>query len=238
MDGLEISALSPQEDEFALLTLGVNSAYRAFLMPERLPELAQTLNQSYWVDNTEQWLPRWEAFLQGVLKTLGRPGQTLILKSPNHTFRLRALLRRFPDAKLIWMCREPLATFHSNRKMWRAMFAQHALGPACDAAVLDRFLGQALQASADALQELLEAQLPANTLAVCSQEALLASPETALQEVLAQLNLPFTPQTAALREALERTGRGRVESYQQAAPAETVPALTALQAAQLRAATR
>lgn len=238
MDGLEISALSPQEDEFALLTLGMNSAYRAFLMPERLPELATTLSQSYWLDSAAEWLPRWEAFLQGVLKTQGRPGQRLILKSPNHTFRLRALLSRFPDAKLVWMSREPLATFHSNRKMWRAMFAQHALGPLCETAVLDRFLGQALQASADALQELLDARLPAGALAICSQEALQKSPETALQEVLATLNLPVAPLNAALREALERTRRGRVESYEQEVPTDVAPALAALQSAQLRAARR
>lgn len=236
MDGLEIGALSPQEDEFALLTLGVNSAYRAFLMPERLPELARTLDQAYWADSAAQWLPRMEAFLQGVLHSLQRTGQRLILKSPNHTFRLRALLRRFPDAKLVWMSRDPLATFLSNRKMWRAMFAQHALGARCPDEQLDRFLGQALQASANMLEELLLAGLPPHTLAVCSQEALQTDPQGALQVVMDRLQLPAKPQADALHRALERTRRGRIERYTQAAPAEVADSLAALQAAQQLAA--
>src|SRR5262249_49299611 len=39
MDDLPIDAHSPQEDEFALLALGVPSVYRGFFDPRRLPEL-------------------------------------------------------------------------------------------------------------------------------------------------------------------------------------------------------
>ena len=60
MDGLEISPLSPQEDEFALLSLGVDSAYRGFLMPERLPELLHTLDPAYWQRHAATWLPRFK----------------------------------------------------------------------------------------------------------------------------------------------------------------------------------
>ena len=46
MDAKRIDALSPQEDEFALLALGVPSVYRGFFDPRRLPELTR------WLDRT------------------------------------------------------------------------------------------------------------------------------------------------------------------------------------------
>lgn len=66
MDGMVVSAASPQEDEFALLTLGVPSAYRAFLMPHRLAALHFTLDQSHW-RNDSAWLEIWEDFLKAAM---------------------------------------------------------------------------------------------------------------------------------------------------------------------------
>lgn len=232
MDGLEIGAHTPQEDEFALLGLGVASAYRAFLMPSRLAELAHTLDQQHWL-NDGTWLPRWEAFLQGVLQSQGRAGERLILKSPNHTFRLQAILRRFPDAQVVWMSRDPANTFHSNEKMWRAMFTEHALEPA-GTSDLQAFLGRALLASADTL-DWLDHHMAPGTLVVCGQDELLRDPASTIRHVCEQLGLPDTVGPAALQAAIKRTQRGKVDRYEAKAPASIKPALQALQAAQARA---
>jgi hypothetical protein len=236
MDGLEIGALSPQEDEFALLTLGVDSAYRAFLMPERLQELLPTLSQDYWLSTAHTWMPRWESFLQGVLHSGDRPGARLILKSPNHSFRVQAMLRRFPDARLVWMSRDADAVFHSNRKMWKSMFAQHALAKSMDSSELDAFLGAALQASAETLHQLLDARLPAGQFVVCRQDELLADPQATIGRVLKQLALPACSDPHALASAIARTGRGRIEHYQQSAvPTDAATGIDALTQAQRRA---
>ena len=142
MDGLAIRADSPQEDEFALLTLGVDSAYRAFWMPQRLDELTYTLDPDWWLAHP-RWLESWEAFLQGVLRAEAgdRGDRRLILKSPNHTYRLRAIRARYPSVQVVWMARRATDVFLSNRKMWRSMFAAHALPNArIDDAALDAFL--------------------------------------------------------------------------------------------------
>lgn len=236
MDGLEIGPLSPQEDEFALLTLGIDSAYRAFLMPERLPELLPTLSQDYWLRTADTWMPRWEAFLQGVLQSSGTPGARLVLKSPNHSFRIRAILQKFPDARLVWMSRDADAIFHSNRKMWKSMFAQHALGTARESSELDAFLSAALQASAETLHQLLDAQLPANQLVVCRQEDLLADPRATIERLLDRLALSGNSESDTLATAIARTRRGRIEHYAQAAaPTIATVGIDALTQAQRRA---
>jgi len=50
-------------------------------------------------------------FLAGVAG--GRAGR-LLLTSPNHTFRIRALIEAFPGAAYVWAVRDPRQAFLSN----------------------------------------------------------------------------------------------------------------------------
>lgn len=211
MDGLEIRADSPQEDEFALLTLGVPSAYRAFLMPHRLDELGDTLDPDFWLAHP-QWLPVWEGFLRGVMRNIENTRRPLILKSPNHTFRLPAILRRFPDAKVVWMARPAAEVFHSNRRMWRAMFELHGLTAPADPAALDRFLARALDALAQVLEACVE-PLPPGRCVVVRHDALRAQPLTTVRASWLRLAAGQGTDEDALDRAVGRTGQGRVEVY-------------------------
>lgn len=235
MDGLEISGDSPQEDEFALLTLGVPSAYRAFLMPHRINELLPTLDQAFWLDSPS-WLETWEGFLRGVLRTSGAAHQPLILKSPNHTFRLKSILQRFPRAKLIWMARDPVDVFQSNRKMWRAMFAAHGITTA-DPSALDDFLTHAIQACAETLVWC-DDNLPPDQFMVCPQRQLLKNPTSTLQTLFSRLDGFETVDAEALGLAVARTSSGRVETYIGNPPVESSVALQRLAHAQQTAASR
>ena len=238
MDGLEIRHDSPQEDEFALLTLGVPSAYRGFWMPHRMGELHATLSPDFWLDNTE-WLPIWEAFLRGVLRSSGGVARPpLILKSPNHSFRLPAILRRFPRARVVWMARSAGDVMASNRKMWRAMFERHGLTPA-DGAPLDGFLAAALDGAAQALAWC-ETHLPAAQWTVVRHDALVAAPQETTRAVCRQLMADIEIDEPALAQAVAQTASGRIERYA-AAPREhdaTARAIEELDAAQARAAAR
>ena len=209
MDGLPIDALSPQEDEFALLGLGVLSAYRAFLMPHRLDALHESLDPAYWLTDDAWWAP-WLDFLHGVLA--GRGPQRLVLKSPNHLFRLRALVRRWPELGAAWVVREPAEVLASNRKMWRAMFDAYALTPA-DNNALDRFLLRALDRTGDMLQWAVQT-MPRSQLVVVEHAALRHSPEVVARASLHRLGLPAID-SAAIARTVERMSRGRIDRYVQ-----------------------
>lgn len=231
MDGLTLGPLSPQEDEFALLTLGLPSAYRAFWQPHRILELLAMLDGDFWLEQT-QWLAPWESFLRAV--QAGAPvGKGLILKSPNHTFRVKAILRRFPATKIVWMLRDPAAVFHSNRKMWLAMFREHGLG-SVDEAALDQFLARALLASAEALRWAL-AKVPPAQLVCCNQEQLREAPALQVERVLEALALRAQMQASKLQAAIEHTQIGRIEVYKQPPPPIALAAIAALRAAQAEA---
>ncbi|OFZ97441.1 MAG: hypothetical protein A3H35_11845 [Betaproteobacteria bacterium RIFCSPLOWO2_02_FULL_62_17] len=57
----------------------------------------------------------------------GRAGR-LLLKSPNHTFRIRALIEAFPGAAYVWAVRDPRQVFFSNRRQSPAAAVRSGCG--------------------------------------------------------------------------------------------------------------
>jgi omega-hydroxy-beta-dihydromenaquinone-9 sulfotransferase len=136
MDTTWITTTSAQEDEFAALLLGEPSVYRTFVDPRDFSAaIAMLMN---W--RTERLSSRWEDFLRLVLSA--HPGP-LLLKSPNHTFRLPWLAERYPTAQFVWLHRDRAEVADSIRRMWTAMVAVHGRGD-LDRSGLERFVDTAL----------------------------------------------------------------------------------------------
>jgi hypothetical protein len=106
----------------------------------------------------------------------------LLLKSPNHTFRLPLLRACFPRARFIWVARHSGEVLGSNLKMWRAMMSVYALWP-CPEGMLEQFLHDVLRASAEVLTRCLE-EMPREQLLWLDFEQLRADPRRALERVL------------------------------------------------------
>lgn len=228
MDGLAVGAQSPQEDEFALLTLGVDSAYRAFWMPHRLHQLHHTLDPAHWLAD-DRWLRPWEQFLAGVLQGTPQGRQPLLLKSPNHSFRLAAIQRRWPGTRVVWMLRDGAAVAHSNLKMWRAMFQVHGLTAPLPGALED-FIALALRSCAQVLDDARAAGLWA-----CLPQARLRNDaHAAVREVHARLKLPGLIDGNALDAAVQRVQAGREDHYATDLPEVLNPAVAMFDAAQQR----
>ena len=151
MDAVEIGPRTPQEDEFALLALGVPSLYQGFLDPRRLPSLSPLLDQGFWLGEASG---SWTGILARFLDLCREPGcGGLVVKSPNHVFRYRALVRRFPKASFVWILRDPTKLWTSNAGMWKAMTAYYGLWET-PPGTLETFLAGALDAFRGLLEEL------------------------------------------------------------------------------------
>jgi omega-hydroxy-beta-dihydromenaquinone-9 sulfotransferase len=175
MDQGTISALGPQEDEFALLLLGEPSVYRGFVDPRRLRECGERLWRA-----DEGALPRWQQFVRGV--AAGFPGTRLLLKSPSHTFRLPHLGALFPQAQFVWIGRHTGEVLASNLRMWSAMMQRYALWQCPDAA-LEEFLNDMIGACTRVLEWSL-ANLTRERLLWVDFEALRTDPRTVLAAVI------------------------------------------------------
>jgi hypothetical protein len=126
MDDLPITWDSPQEDEFALMLMGEPSYYTHIGFPNSWPV------DFDWLDfrgippaRQDRWSASLEWFLRQV--AFARPGKRLVLKSPPHSCRIPALLRRFPDATFVFIVREPYRLLPSTIRMWTALHHYHTM---------------------------------------------------------------------------------------------------------------
>ncbi len=230
MDGFTIDAFSPQEDEFALLALGVPSVYRGFFDPRRLAELACWLKADAWCGNRpEGWMDILREFLEGVAD--GKPGR-LLIKSPNHTFRIRALVEAFPDASYAWVVRDPAEMFFSNQKMWLSMFRYYALWN-WNMADLDMFLQRAFESAAQCLDYAIRI-LPPERLAVVDFARLTDAPVAMIDAVILRLCLGDLKETkSAIARAAARKAGYRADSYDgHTVSPSTIAVLKSLRASQ------
>ena len=119
MDNMAAGWDRPQEDEFALLNLGLPSPYRRMAFPNQPPVDMDYLDfQQVGQAEIDRWLQSLRSFLLSVSLSTRRP---LIIKSPTHTGRIQWLAQEFPDAKFIHITRDPRELFPSTCRLWRGL---------------------------------------------------------------------------------------------------------------------
>jgi hypothetical protein len=129
MDNMLVGWDHPQEDECALMNLGLGSPYEAMIFPNHRKACHPYLNMTALApEQIAAWKAGFLSFLQQVnlrsrreQKNRGRARQ-IVLKSPTHTARLHILRQMFPDAKFIHLVRDPCVVFPSTVRLWRALF--------------------------------------------------------------------------------------------------------------------
>jgi len=203
MDEMEVRSSSPQEDEFAILSLGARSPYEALLMPSILSEaLKLTDPRDLSPEDEKRWREIFLNFLGGVsVRGMGRP---MILKSPTHGARVSTLRELLPEARYILIARDPMTNFESVVRMWKKMFESYAIGPILsddeirEAVLVDRpRFGVKLARDTDGL--------PANRFTAIAYESLVADPVGVIEQLYDQLELgSFDPMRETLLAEMQR----------------------------------
>ena len=217
MDEMEVRSDSPQEDEFALLSLGARSPYEALLIPAILPDALKLSDpKDLSKEEEERWRKIFLSFLAGVsARGSGRP---MMLKSPTHGFRVHTLRQLLPDARFVLIVRDPLTSFESVVRMWRKMFESYAIGPMIEedrireAVLRDRVGFEAKLAATTP-------DLPRHRFTTITYEALVANPIDVIERLYQQLELG---EFASVRQALTKeTSRRREYRAKGSLPSES-----------------
>lgn len=138
MDNMRAGWRLPQEDEFALLNLGVPTVYQRIMFPQHSVPHLQSLCGDYMEEATKKsFTENLTWFLSALSYQSKKP---LILKSPPHTGRLRLIRELFPDAKFIHLVRDPVKLFSSTMKLWLSLDSAQSMQNETPIAALESFI--------------------------------------------------------------------------------------------------
>jgi hypothetical protein len=119
MDNMAAGWSRPQEDEFALLTLGAPTPYFRMAFPNDPPPYMEFLDMQ---GCSEADLTRFEQALSQFARLITyKTEKRLLFKSPPHTGRIELLSRLFPGAKFIHITRNPYSLFPSTTRLWQSL---------------------------------------------------------------------------------------------------------------------
>ena len=128
-DKMELGVDVPQEEEVALSNMTPLSHYHFLSLPKRMEhwrDKALLLN-NLTAEELKEWQEAQRKLMRISLKVQGK--QTFLSKNPPHTARIKALLEIFPDAKFIYLVRNPYTVFESTRNFFTKTIASTTLQP-------------------------------------------------------------------------------------------------------------
>lgn len=140
-DRMRMSRDLPLEDEIPLACTTANSYYHALSYPQLTMRFYQRFGT--FEKATVREKAEWQAAYLNILKksTLLTGNKPLLLKNPINTVRIPQLLELFPDAKFIYLYRDPYRVFLSTRHFWRRTLAQTQLHDIGLSQIETNFLG-------------------------------------------------------------------------------------------------
>ena len=205
MDDMAFDLANPQEDEFALVNMDLPSPYLTMLFPNELPCHPEYLTLQLDAAALEQWKQGFLTFLKRLQYHHGND-KRLVLKSPTHTARVRTLVEMFPQARFLFLVRDPYVVIHSSIRT--ATILAHVFGlEAPDETMVARETMKTLRTYRLLHEAFLrdQALLQENQLIQLRYEDLIANPLAALQQVYTILGLgDFECLRPALTHQLEQ----------------------------------
>lgn len=196
MDNMAAGWDRPQEDEFALQSLGVPTPYLSVMFPNRGVAYPEYLSLRTLPERRRE---AWKRALLQFCKRAGlRDKRRLVIKSPTHTARVRTLLEMFPDAKFVHLSRDPYALYRSTVGLWRTLNAEEGLQTPRDESWVGPFVIDSLRRMYDAYLED-RALLGDRQLVELRYEDLVDDPKAQIREIYERLELgDFTRMEPAL----------------------------------------
>ena len=121
-DQLELAVNLPQEEEYALSNLTHMSYYHFFYFPALYQEFYRKYVRFESI-KTEEKL-RWESIYKHMVfrAAMESGGGRMVLKNPVNTGRIPVLLEIFPEARFIFLIRNPVEVYLSSVKFFTQLF--------------------------------------------------------------------------------------------------------------------
>lgn len=186
MDNLPAGWDMTQEDEVALMAMTLLSPYIMMAHQRDPSQYSRFFDlQELTPDERELWQ---KSFLWFLKKLTVRANKPIVLKSPTHTYRIPILMKMFPQAKFIFIHRDPYAVYKSSVHLRKTLFAENGLG--------EPYLGDIEERTMEMYTKLIETYertrhlIPSGQLHELRFEDLESDPLGQMRQVYEKLNLP------------------------------------------------
>lgn len=201
-----------EEDDYLMNMASPYSAYWGLVFPRKWREWLNCSPQLAIPEYKSGWKA---AYLETIrYLTFKNSGKRLVLKSPPNTERIQVLLELFPNAKFVFIRRNPYRVYYSMRHMWKSTILRYySLQRVSDAELDDIIFGHFsyLMNEFENQRGLIPNE---NRIEICYEELKAAPFETILQ-IYESLNLPgFEENAAHLTKQLEQEKSYRNFDYQ------------------------
>lgn len=138
MDNMKAGWKLPQEDEFALLALGLSSPYTKVAFPREDADIDSLSSETFRNSpDLAKWKETFAWFMKAITLCENKP---LVLKSPTHTGRIQLLAEMYPDAHFVHISRHPNAMIPSTVRLWESLADVQALQVKCPAQNYEDFV--------------------------------------------------------------------------------------------------
>lgn len=125
-DNVRLTLDDPAEEEQPLSTLTTRSAIHSFFFP-RNQEYFRRYHLFEGIDEKEK--AKWQKDYLFLLKNISlySKKEKLLLKNPHNTGRIKELLELFPNARIIFIHRDPYTVYRSTKKLYMQMIGSQFL---------------------------------------------------------------------------------------------------------------
>ncbi len=194
--GIQRSALDwdlPAETDVALCSSFSPHSYTwGHVFPKAFRKWGQRLIWRPDAQAVDAWLEDQDYYLRKL--SLANGGKRLVIKSPGDTARVAHLARKYPQARFVYIHRDPIAVFHSNRYLWSVIQREVSLNGISEEQCTDLIIESYKQILSAYLEQ--RASIPASQLIEIRYEALRDNPADTLRQIYRTLDLGEVPHQA------------------------------------------
>lgn len=121
-DGVVLNINFPQEDEFAFSNSQWNAYYNFFYFPKNYKAYYDKAvhHKNLSKNEIELWYKSYDKLIKKAL--INSTGNRAIFKNPVNTARIDKLLKLYPDAKFLYIYRNPITVFFSTQRFFQQLF--------------------------------------------------------------------------------------------------------------------
>jgi hypothetical protein len=211
-DNMKLDINFPQEDEFAVGNLTTISYYHFFYFPRYYEKYYERATD--FVEGSAQekiWMKKYRELL--IKASLNSGKDRLFIKNPVNTARIRTILKLFPNARFIYIKRNPIEVILSTRRFFHPLMPTLWLH-----SVNEKFIDQMIFETYRKLMDIYERDkglIPANQLIEIEYNEFTDSPLSHLKEIHETLlQEPVDPKIETYKKYLSGLDRRKGKKYE------------------------